>query len=96
MSFREKLASKTTLDWTVYFLILVLIFMIGSRIYFRLSRQEIVESKTLVTLKINKICMDLPSGVTECVEGNSSLVYKVLVIQDPNDHDVSTIYLKVK
>ena len=86
----------STLDIIVYVLCFILFVIISSKIYSRLSKPNLVDSKTLIVTKINKICMDLPSGITECVEGNSSQVYKVLLIPDPNNQEISTIYLKVK
>jgi len=83
------------LDFVIYFLIVILCGVIVSRLYSRISKPS-VESKTLGVLKINKICMDLPSGITECVEGPSANVYKILTIQDPDNADISTIYLKAK
>lgn len=95
-NFIDYLKSKTLLDYCIFGLFVFLLFQISAKFYFRHTNSNTISSQTIETLKINKVCMDLPMGITECIEGNASLVYNIVAIPDPHNPDVSTLYLKVK
>lgn len=84
----------TTLDVAVYILVGILILMSLSNFYSKISNTSDYPSRSIATKRVDKICMDLPSGITECIEAPAQ-TYKVLIIPNSNNSDVSTVYLKV-
>lgn len=56
------------------------------------AKSKVKNSESLSIVCISKICYDLPSGVTECVE-IPNVFYNIIYYPD---NKASTIYLKVK